>query len=127
MSRIMGAGTLLAICIACLGLFGIATFTVSRRTKEIGIRKVMGAGVGGVVGMLSRDFMLLVGIAFVLATPVAWWAMHNWLGNFAYHVPLDWWVFPVAGALAAAVAFLTVGVQCVKAALANPVESLRSE
>ena len=127
MSRIMGAGTLLAICIACLGLFGIATFTVSRRTKEIGIRKVMGAGVGGVVGLLSRDFMLLVGIAFVLATPVAWWAMHTWLGNFAYHVPLDWWVFPAAGALAAAVAFLTVGVQCVKAALANPVESLRSE
>ena len=117
----------LAILIACLGLFGLATFAAHQRTKEIGIRKVLGASVAGITGLLAKDFLKLVGIAIVIASPVAYWTMNQWLQDFAYRIDIQWWIFVVAGALAAAVAFLTVSFQSVKAALANPVKSLRSE
>ncbi|MBV6442822.1 MAG: hypothetical protein EPGJADBJ_04548 [Saprospiraceae bacterium] len=117
----------LAILIACLGLFGLATFAAFQRTKEIGIRKVLGATVSGITGLLAKDFLKLVGIAIVIASPIAWWAMNRWLQDFAYRIDIQWWVFAAAGAVAVAVAFLTVGFQSVRAALANPVKSLRSE
>lgn len=117
----------LAIFIACLGLFALAAFAAERRTKEIGVRKVLGASVAGITGLLAKDFLKLVLIAIVIASPLAYWAMEKWLANFAYRIDIHWWVFAVAGAVAVAVAFLTVSFQSVKAALANPVKSLRSE
>ncbi|MBC3786165.1 ABC transporter permease [Spirosoma utsteinense] len=118
---------MLAILISCLGLFGLAAFTAEQRTKEIGVRKVLGASVSNIVGLLSIDFLKLVLIALVLATPLAWWAMSKWLGTFAYREDLSWWIFGVAGTLAILIAFLTVSYQSIKAALMNPVTSLRSE
>jgi putative ABC transport system permease protein len=117
----------LAIFIACLGLFGLATYIAEQRTKEIGIRKVLGASVGSVVNMLSKDFIILVLIASVIAFPVAWWAMDNWLQDFAYRITIGWWIFLAAGAIAFLIAFITVSSQAIKAALANPVKSLRTE
>ncbi|WP_229311630.1 ABC transporter permease [Larkinella rosea] len=117
----------LTIFIACLGLFGLATHTAEQRTKEIGVRKVLGASVGSVVALLSRDFLKLVLIALVLASPVAWWGMNQWLEEFAYKVTIDWWIFALAGLLAVGIALLTVSFQSIKAALTNPVKSLRSE
>ena len=117
----------LAILISCLGLFGLATHAAQQRTKEIGVRKVLGATVSGLVGLLSKDFLKLVVIALVVATPLAYFFMSKWLQDFAYRIDITWWVFVLAGAIAVIVAFLTVGYQSVKAALANPVESLRSE
>jgi putative ABC transport system permease protein len=117
----------LAIFIACLGLFGLATFIAEQRTKEIGIRKVLGASVNSVVSMLGKDFIKLVAIAFVFAAPLAWWAMHNWLNNFAYRISIEWWMFAAAGAIALLIALITVSFQSIRAALANPVESLRTE
>jgi putative ABC transport system permease protein len=117
----------LAIFISCLGLFGLVTFTAEQKTKEIGIRKVLGASVTGIVGMLSKDFLTLVLIAAVIAFPVAWWAMHRWLNDFAYRVNIGWWVFVVAGILAMLIALLTISFQSIKAAIANPVKSLRTE
>jgi putative ABC transport system permease protein len=119
--------TSLAILIACLGLFGLAAFMAEQRTKEIGIRKVLGATTASLIGLLSKDFLKLVVIALVVASPIAWYFMKNWLDNFAYRIDLEWWVFAVAGFLAVGVAFLTVSFQSVRAALANPVKSLRSE
>ncbi len=116
-----------AILIACLGLFGLVTFTAEQRTKEIGIRKVLGASVGQMVTLLSKDFLKLVLIAFVIAVPIAWYAMHQWLQGFAYKVDVSWWIFALAGILALVIALLTVSFQAIKAALANPVNSLRSE
>ncbi len=116
-----------AILIACLGLFGLVTYAAEQRTKEIGIRKVLGASVRGIVGLLSRDFTMLVGIAALIAFPVAWWAMYKWLDTFAYRTEISWWIFLVAGAVALAIALLTVSYQSLKAALMNPVKSLRSE
>ncbi len=116
-----------AIFIACLGLFGLSAFSISQRIKEIGIRKVLGANVGGIVGLLSKDFLLLVGIATLMAFPIAWYAMHNWLKDFAYRIHIQWWVFVLAGVLAACIAFITVSLQAIKAALANPVKNLRTE
>ncbi len=118
---------ILAILISCLGLFGLAAFTAEQRTREIGVRKVLGASVLGIVRLLSSDFVRLVILALVLATPLAWWATRQWLGTFTYHIELSWWVFALAGVLALGVALLTVGYQSIKAALMNPVESLRSE
>jgi len=117
----------LAIFISCLGLFGLVTFTAEQKTKEIGIRKVLGASVTGIVGMLSKDFLKLVIIAAVIAFPVAWWAMHRWLNDFAYRVNIGWWVFVVAGIVALLIALLTISFQSIKAAIANPVKSLRTE
>jgi putative ABC transport system permease protein len=117
----------LAIFISCLGLLGLAMFTAEQRTKEFGIRKVLGARGSTLFTLLSKDFLVLVLIAFVLASPLAWWAMHGWLQNFAYHVDLEWWVFLLAGALALLIALLTVSVQAIKVAIANPVKSLRTE
>ena len=116
-----------AILIACLGLFGLATYAAEQRIREIGIRKVLGASVSGIVTMLSKDFIKLVLIASVLAIPVAWWMMNNWLSDFAYRTKIYWWIFVVAGALALLVALFTVGLKALKAAIANPVKSLRTE
>jgi putative ABC transport system permease protein len=119
--------TSLAIVIACLGLFGLAAFTVEQRTREIGIRKVLGASVQNLVFLLSKDFLLLVFIAFIIATPIAWWISQSWLQDFAYRVNISWWMFAVSGLGAIAIAFLTVGVQAFKTADENPVKNLRTE
>ncbi|MBC8110004.1 MAG: FtsX-like permease family protein, partial [Verrucomicrobia bacterium] len=117
----------LAIFIGCLGLFGLASFSVEQKTKEIGIRKVLGASVSQIVTLLSKDFLKLVLIAFVIAVPVAWYAMHQWLQDFAYRIDISWWIFALAGVLALLIALLTVSFQAIRAALANPVKSLRTE
>jgi putative ABC transport system permease protein len=116
-----------AIFIACLGLFGLVTYAAEQRIKEIGVRKVLGAGVGEIVAMISKDFIKLVIIASVIAFPVGWWMMNQWLESFAYRVNIAWWVFAFAGLLTIAIALITVSVQAIKAALANPVKSLRTE
>ncbi len=118
---------LFAILIACLGLFGLVTYAAEQRMKEIGIRKVLGAGIGGIVGLLSKNFTILVGIASLIAFPAAWWFMHSWLQTFAYRTTMNWWIFLAAGLTALAIALLTVSVQTIRAAIANPVKSLRSE
>ncbi|WP_218919518.1 ABC transporter permease [Spirosoma rigui] len=117
----------LAIFIACLGLFGLATFSAQQRTKEIGVRKVLGASVGSIVELLSRDFLKPVGIAILVASPIAWYAMSQWLQQFAYRIDIGWWPFALTGLLAVGIALLTVSFQSIKAALMNPVRSLRSE
>ena len=119
--------TALAIMIACLGLFGLAAFVTEQRTKEIGIRKVLGASVSGLVGLLSKDFVKLVGIAVLIACPLAWWLMNNWLRDFAYRIEMGWWIFVLAGILALLIALITVSVQAIKAAIMNPVKTLRTE
>ncbi len=116
-----------AILISCLGLLGLATYTAQVKTKEIGIRKVLGASVAGIVQLLAKDFILLVIIAIVIAAPIAWWAMNNWLQDFTYRINISWWVFAVAGVLAVLIALMTVSFQAVRAAMANPVKSLRTE
>ncbi|WP_153797361.1 ABC transporter permease [Foetidibacter luteolus] len=117
----------IAIFIACLGLFGLSSFTITQRIKEIGIRKVLGASVGSIVQLLSKDFLKLVAIAAVIAFPVAWYAMHQWLLDFAYRISIPWWMFVVAGIIAALIALVTISLLTVKAAMANPVKSLRTE
>jgi len=117
----------LAIIIACLGLFGLATYMAEQRTKEIGIRKVLGASVANIVTMLSTDFVKLVLISFVIATPVAWWFMNKWLQDFANRIDLSWWIFALTGFMALVIALATLSFQAVKAALSNPVKSLRTE
>jgi putative ABC transport system permease protein len=119
--------SVLAILIACLGLFGLATFIAEQRTKEIGIRKVLGSSVSRVVFLLSANFLKLVLIAFLFAAPAAWWFMHKWLQDFAYRINIDWWIFIAAGVIALLIALLTVSFQAVRAAIANPVKSLRTE
>ena len=117
----------LAIFIACLGLFGLSAFTISQRVKEIGIRKVLGAEVSSIVTLLSADFLKLVGIAAIIAFPAAWYAMHAWLQDFAYRTSISWWIFLFAGVVAAVIALLTISIQAIKAAVANPVKNLRTE
>ncbi|UHG92158.1 permease prefix domain 2-containing transporter [Spirosoma oryzicola] len=117
----------LTLLVACLGLLGLMTFTVEVRTKEIGVRKVLGASVAGIVMLLSHDFLKLIGIALVIASPIAWWAMNSWLQDFAYKIDIEWWVFALAGGLTTGIALVTVSMQSLKAALTNPVKSLRSE
>jgi putative ABC transport system permease protein len=119
--------SILIILIACLGLLGLAAFTAEQRTKEIGIRKVLGASVGSIITLLSRDFLKLVLVAIVIASPLAWYAMNRWLQDFAYRIDIEWWMFALAGLIAVGIALLTVSFQSVKAALMNPVKSLRSE
>jgi putative ABC transport system permease protein len=118
---------ILTIVISCLGLFGLAAYTAERRTKEIGIRKVMGATLSNVVTLLSKDFLRLVAISAIIAFPIAWWIMQEWLDDYAYRITLAWWVFGLAGVLAVIIALGTVSFQAVKAGLSNPVESLRTE
>jgi putative ABC transport system permease protein len=117
----------LAIFISCLGLMGLASYSTVQRTKEVGIRKVVGASVSQIVYLLSRDFLRLVLLAFVVSAPIAWWLIKGWLNGFAYRIPIYWWIFAIAGILALLIAILTVSFQAVKAAIANPVNSLRSE
>ncbi|MFI5162191.1 MAG: ABC transporter permease [Sphingobacteriales bacterium] len=119
--------SLLAILIACFGLVGLSAYNILQRTKEVGIRKVLGASLQNVVFILSKDFLTLVIVSFVIATPVAWFIMHNWLQDYAFRIDISWWVFGIAGVLAFLIAFSTLSFQAIKAALANPVKSLRSE
>ncbi len=126
-SRIVSYFSVLAIFISCLGLFGLATFVAEQRTKEIGVRKVLGASVASIVALLSKDFLKLVLVAIVIASPIAWYTMNAWLADFAYKIYIEWWVFALAGGLAVGIALLTVSFQSVKAALMNPVHSLKSE
>ncbi|MFD2587486.1 ABC transporter permease [Croceitalea marina] len=119
--------TLLTILISCLGLFGLASYMAQNRIKEIGVRKVLGASVSGITALLSKDFLKLVGISLLIAIPISWYAMNQWLQDFAYRIDLSWWVFALAGLLALVIAFLTVSYQAVKAAKRNPVKSLRTE
>lgn len=126
-NAIVGMLTLLSILISCLGLFGLATFTTEQRIKEIGIRKVLGASVAGVVAILSRDFVKLVVIAILIAIPVSWFVVDRWIQDFAYRIDIDWWVFVLSGLIAILIALLTVSSQAVRAALMNPVDSLKSE
>ena len=127
MGAISIAFTSLAIIIACLGLFGLAAYAAELRTKEIGVRKVLGASVSTIVTMISKDFIKLVLISIIIATPIAWWAMQKWLQSFAYRQNMQWWVIAVAGFAAIIIAFITISFQSIKAALMNPVTSLRSE
>mgnify|MGYP000900627325 CR=1 FL=1 len=117
----------LAILISCLGLFGLAAYMAERRTKEIGIRKVLGASVPGITRLMSRDFLRLVFISCLLAFPIAWWVMHQWLLNYAYRIDISWWIFLAAGLLSMLIALITVSFQAIKAAIANPIKSLRTE
>jgi putative ABC transport system permease protein len=124
---IMKMASAVAVLLACFGLFGLAMLAVNRRTKEIGIRKVLGASEASIVKLLSKDFLKLVAIGFVIAVPIGWYAMHRWLQNFAYKINMSWWIFLLAGGIALLIALATVSWQSVRAALANPVDSLRSE
>jgi putative ABC transport system permease protein len=127
LSELLWIFTIMAIIVGCMGLFGLAAFSAEQRTKEIGIRKVLGANILDIVGLLSRSFLVLVAIASLIAFPIAWWAMNNWLKNFPYRIMISWWVFAIAIIAALAIALLTVSFQSIKAAIANPVKSLRTE
>ena len=116
-----------AVFIACLGLMGLSLFATAQRRKEIGVRKVLGATISNIVVLLSKDFIKLVIIAFVIASPIAWFVMHNWLQDFAYRINISWWIFLAAGVLAVLIALVTISFQSIKAAIANPVKSLRTE
>jgi ABC-type antimicrobial peptide transport system permease subunit len=126
-SKISSVFAALAIIISCLGLFGLAAYTAEQRTKEIGIRKVLGASVTGLAGLLSKDFLHLVIISCLVAFPIAWWVMHDWLQGYEYRIVISWWIFLMAGLLAIFIALATICFQAIKAAIANPVKSLRSE
>ena len=125
--EIFGIFSAFAVLIACLGLFALTSFTAEQRTKEIGIRKVLGASVAQVTNMLSKEFLKLVLIACIIAFPLANWAMNKWLQDFAYRTDMSWWVFMIAGTIALLIALLTISFQAVKAAMENPVKSLRTE
>jgi putative ABC transport system permease protein len=125
--RLVNAFTILVILIGCLGLYGLVSYVVVQRTKEIGVHKVLGASVSSIVGLLSSDFLQLVLIAILIASPLAWYAMDRWLADFAYRVDVSGWIFVLAGLLAVGIALLTVSFQSIRAALVNPVDSLRSD
>lgn len=127
LSTLLWIFAIMAIIVGCMGLFALATFSAEQRTKEIGIRKVLGANVFNIVGLLSKNFLIMVGIAALIAFPVSWWAMNSWLEDFPYRIAISWWVFGIAIIAALGIALLTVSFQSVKAALANPVKSLRTE
>jgi len=126
-STIVGSLAILAIIISCLGLFGLASYSAEKRIKEVGIRKVLGASLKNIVMMLSKDFLKYVLIAVLIAWPLSWIAVHKWLQDYAYRINISWWVFAMAGVLAMLIALVTVSFQAIKAALANPVKSLRTE
>jgi putative ABC transport system permease protein len=127
MGAILGVFTGLALFIGCLGLFALAAFTAEQRRKEIGVRKVLGASVAGITGLLAKDFLKLVILAIFIASPIAYYFMQKWLADFAYRIDIQGWMFVAAAMAALGIAFLTVSFQSIRAALANPVESLRSE
>jgi predicted permease len=127
LARLIDIATVISIFISCLGLFGLAVLTAFQRTKEIGIRKILGASVTGIIQLLSKQYVYLIGLAIVISAPISWWAMNKWLQNFAYRIQIEWWIFLLAGLVALMVALLTVSVQAIKAAVAKPVESLRTE
>jgi putative ABC transport system permease protein len=127
LSELLWIFTIMAIIVGCMGLFGLAAFSAEQRTKEIGIRKVLGANVFNIVGLLSRNFLVLIVIASLIAFPIAWWAMNNWLKDFPYRIMISWWMFAAAIIAALAIALLTVSFQSIRAAVANPVKSLRTE
>ncbi|MGN6266170.1 MAG: ABC transporter permease [Ginsengibacter sp.] len=126
-SKLSRVFAMLAIIISCLGLFGLAVYTAERRVKEIGVRKVLGASITNITTLLSKDFLLLVFISCLVAFPLAWWMMHSWLQNYKYRIEIGWWIFVVAGVTALLIALITISFQSIKAAIANPVKSLRSE
>ena len=126
-SRIVNSFTFISILISCLGLFGLAAFAAQQRIKEIGVRKVLGASVPSIVALLSGDFIKLVIISILIATPLTWYIMEKWLQDFAYSIKMEWWMFALAGILAIGIALITVSSQAIKAALTNPVKSLKSE
>jgi len=127
LSELLWIFTIMAIIVGCMGLFGLAAFSAEQRTKEIGIRKVLGANVFNIVGLLSRRFLILIVIASLIAFPIAWWAMNNWLKDFPYRIIISWWMFGVAIVAALVIALVTVSFQSIRAAVANPVKSLRTE
>ncbi len=126
-SNIINSFTLMAILISCLGLFGLAAFSAEQRKKEIGVRKVLGASVASLVQLLSKDFIKLIGLSILIATPIAWWVMNKWLQSFSYRVDISWWMFALAGVISILIALITVSFQSIRAALANPVRNLRTE
>ena len=126
-SNIVGCAGGVSIFLACLGLLGLAALAVVNRTKEIGIRKVLGASLSHIVGLISQDFLKLVVIAFVIASPLAWWFMHKWLQDYPYRINISWWIFGISGTVIVLIALATISVQAIKAGLRNPVKSLRTE
>lgn len=127
LGQIFISGAVIAILLSCMGLLAMVLLIVTQRVKEIGIRKVLGASVGNIVILISKDFLWLVALAFLVAAPLAWWSMQKWLEHFAYRIDVQWWVFVIAAIVAFAIAFVTIGVQAVRAALSNPVKNLRTE
>jgi ABC-type antimicrobial peptide transport system permease subunit len=125
--KLAGIFAVLAILISCLGLFGLAAYTAERRVKEIGIRKVLGASIQTLTGLLLKEFVQLVTISCIISFPLAFWVLNDWLRNYEYRTTIHWWVFGLAGALALIIAILTVSFQAIRAALANPIRSLRAE
>lgn len=117
----------IAIFLSCLGLYGLASFMAVQRVKEVGIRKVLGASAGSIVYLFSKEFIILITIAFAVATPIAWYYMHQWLQAYAYRINMSWWLFAAGGLVATIIALATISFQAVKAAKENPVKSLRSE
>jgi ABC-type antimicrobial peptide transport system permease subunit len=126
-ATLAGLFAVLTIFISCLGLFGLAAYMAENRIKEIGVRKVLGASVTNITTLLSKDFLKLVSLSILIATPFAWWAMNKWLANYEYRVNVEWWVFALAGFLSILIALATVSFQAIKAAIANPIKSLRTE
>jgi putative ABC transport system permease protein len=126
-SKIVGSLAVLAIIVSCLGLFGLASYSAEKRTKEVGIRKVLGASLRNIVLLLSQHFIRLVLIANLIAWPLAWYALNRWLQDYAYRISVSWWVFILAGAGAIVIAVGTISFQAINAALANPVKNLRTE
>jgi ABC-type antimicrobial peptide transport system permease subunit len=125
--RVINFASTLAIILCSLGLFGLAHLAAQRRIKEVGIRKTLGATVSNITSLLTKDFLKLVIVALAIALPIAWWIMNNWLQDFAYRIGITWWMFAIAGSIAIIIALITVGFQAIKAAITNPVKSLRTE
>jgi hypothetical protein len=126
-ARLLNWSTALSILISCLGLLGLVIYTTTQRTKEIGVRRVLGASIAQIVSLISKDFLYLVIIAFVIAAPIAWWAMNNWLQDFAYRTRISWWIFFLSGTIMILIALLILSIQTIRSAMVNPVKSLRTE
>jgi putative ABC transport system permease protein len=127
LGKILNIFSAIAIVLACLGLLGLSSYSAKQRIKEVGIRKVLGASVGNIASLLSVDFVKLVFVAIIVSSPIAWWVMNKWLEGFAYKINISWWVFVLSGFVALTIAIITVSFQAIKAALMNPVKSLRTE